>query len=174
MIAKPLATEHAPYFSRYIDLVQGEDYFEELDKSFVQCTSLFSNLPIEKHEYRYAAGKWTPKEMLMHIIDTERIFAYRALAIARNDKTSLPGFDEDAYALNIDLTHRSLESIIAEFHAVRQATKSFLQHLPVEKTMLIGVANGHPTSARAIAYMIIGHVLHHCNVLEKRYLSSAS
>lgn len=167
---KPNTNEHAPYFSRYIALVGEGDFFDELNVSFERCYQLFNNLPAEKHNFRYAEGKWTPKEMLMHIIDTERVFSYRAMTIARNDKTPLPGFDENAYADSIDVSNRSMSSLLDEFKAVRQATLSFFQNLPEENSSIIGNANNFPTSPRAIAYMIIGHVIHHGNILSERYL----
>jgi uncharacterized damage-inducible protein DinB len=170
MILRPSTSEHAPYFSLYINLVPEGDFFEELEASSKLLCTLFEQISPEKAEFRYAEGKWTPKEMLMHIIDTERIFVYRALTIARNDKTTLPGFDENAYAAEIDVTSRTVSDLIAEFNAVRQATVLFFKYLPLEKTSIVGNANQHPTSARALAYMIIGHVLHHSNILKERYL----
>jgi uncharacterized damage-inducible protein DinB len=167
---RPNSNEHAPYFSTYINLVPEGDFYEQLQHSLDLCVDSFSSLSAEKADFRYAEGKWTPKEMLMHIIDTERIFCYRALTIARNDKTSLPGFDENHYAANIDVSDRTIEDLLSEFKAVRLATNLFFQYLPEQNTALIGTANNFPTSARAVAYMIIGHVIHHCNVLNSKYL----
>lgn len=170
MLQKPDTNEHAPYFSRYISLVNEGDFFTELDASFQRYERLFSQLPADKVDFRYAEGKWTPKEMLMHMIDTERVFAYRSMAISRNDKTNLPAFDENEYVKSVDVSNRQIDDLMKEFSAVRAATKAFFQYLPAANCKIIGTANQHPTSARALAYMIIGHVIHHCNILEERYL----
>jgi uncharacterized damage-inducible protein DinB len=167
---RPNSNEHAPYFSTYIDLVGDDNFFDYLDSTLEDCIQLFKQIPEDKEEYRYAEGKWTPKEMLMHIIDTERIFCYRALTIARNDKTPLPGFDENAYAANIDVSDRTIGDLLAEFKTVREATSFFLQYLPDEKMVSVGLANNFLTSTRAIAFMIVGHTIHHCNILKTRYL----
>jgi uncharacterized damage-inducible protein DinB len=170
MLQKPELNEHAPYFSRYISLVQEGDFFSNLDASFERCEKLFLSLSEAKAAYRYAPEKWTPKEILMHLIDTERVFAYRAMAISRKEQISLPGFDENAYANSIDVSSRTIKDLIEEFSAVRIATKAFFKYLPEANATIIGTANQYPTSPRAIAYMIIGHVIHHCNILEERYL----
>lgn len=170
MLQRPLANEYAPYFSRYIDLVPEGDFFEVLSSTFSDCISAFENLPIEKHEFRYAEGKWTPKEMLMHMIDTERIFVYRALAISRGDKTALPGFDENEYVASTDVSSFALADLLTEFTAVRTATMYFFKHIPTQNTLNLGIANNYPTSSRALGYMVIGHVIHHQQILRERYL----
>ncbi len=167
---KPSVNEHAPYFSRYISLVKEGYFYTELDESLKDCLLLFGNLTAEQAEFRYAEDKWTPKEILMHIMDTERIFVYRALSISRGEQASLLGFDENLYAASIDVSNRSITDLLEELKAIRQATKLFFQHLPAKNAAIIGTANHYPTSPRAIAYMIIGHVIHHCNILKERYL----
>ncbi len=130
----------------------------------------FKNIPVQKANYQYAAGKWTLKEMLLHIIDTERIFAYRAVSIARGDKTPLPGFDENTYAANSMADKRSWESLLQEFAAVRQSSDLLLQSFNDEQLLQSGTTNNYPTTVNALAFIIYGHILHHIAVIKERYL----
>ncbi|HEY0430972.1 MAG TPA: DinB family protein, partial [Pyrinomonadaceae bacterium] len=130
----------------------------------------FENIPAEKVDYRYAEGKWTVKEVLMHLIDTERVFAYRALTAARGDGAPHYRMDEELYAGNVDVTHRALASLLAEFKAVRNATTQFFENLTEAQSKWTCNIVPHPMSARAIGYFLIAHVRHHRNVIEERYL----
>jgi uncharacterized damage-inducible protein DinB len=127
-------------------------------------------LPEEKLTYRYVEKKWTIKEILVHIMDDERIFAYRALRIARNDKTPLPGFEQEDYVPYSRANERSLASIFKEFKTIRNATLSLFRSLKKDDFLRTGIANNHPVSVRALAYHIAGHELHHINVIKERYL----
>ncbi|RZK26331.1 MAG: DinB family protein [Hymenobacter sp.] len=118
---------------------------------------------------RYAPGKWTPKEMLLHIIDTERIFTYRALRFARGDAQSLPGFDENDFAANCEANDRPLSSLLTEYHAVRAATLALFGSLNAAQLDRAGLANGAPTSVRALVFITAGHERHHLAILRERY-----
>ena len=120
--------------------------------------------------FRYAENKWTIKEILVHIMDDERIFMYRALRIARNDKTPLPGFEQDDYVPYSRANERSLANIFREYKTVRNATLSLFNSLSKEDLMRVGTANNHHVNVRALAYHIAGHELHHLNIIKERYL----
>ncbi|MES2701671.1 MAG: DinB family protein [Bacteroidota bacterium] len=168
---KPLPHEYNPYFQNYINLVGEGTFAELLDANTQAAIDLLSNIPEEKHNYQYAPGKWTVKEVLMHLIDTERVMSYRALVAARGDShTPLHPMDENAYAASVDVTGRSMESLLTEFNAVRTATSLLLNNLTDAQSMLTGNAITHIFTLRSLGYIMIGHVQHHLNVLEERYL----
>jgi uncharacterized damage-inducible protein DinB len=125
---------------------------------------------MDKFDYRYAEGKWTIKEIIQHIIDTERIFSYRALRISRNDKTPLPGFEENDYVDNTDANKRGLQELLTELSAVRHATLLLFKSFSEEQLARIGIASENEISVRAIGFIIIGHQKHHQKVFEERYL----
>ncbi len=171
-ISKPTEKEynvHSPQNS-YIQAVTLPNALQAMAENIFIVENFFKSLPAEKHFYRYAEGKWTPIEVLGHLIDTERILAYRAMCIARNEKQSLPGFDEANYVAATDFNKKSLRSLLLQYKAQRKSTillfKSFSQH----ELSRLGLANNWPTSARAIAWIIPGHELHHLNILKERYL----
>ena len=164
------AGTYPPSFSRYINLVGAESVEEAIKKYSNEILNFFSELSAEKTKYRYAEGKWNIKEMLQHIIDAERIFAYRALCIARLDKTPLPGFDENNYALASNADERSWESILEEFEAVRKSTDLLLKSFTPAQLQQEGITNNHPNTTIAISFVIFGHILHHINIIKERYL----
>lgn len=166
--------EFAPYQSTYINLVPEGNLVEILAMQKDQVYDYFCNIPLEKAEYAYAEGKWTVKEVLGHIIDTERIFAYRALRISRNDQTPISGFEQDLYVQNAPFNGRSLENLANEFKAVRESNLYFFRNLTGEQWLIKGVASDHPLSVRTCAYIIAGHVLHHQNVLGERYFGEGN
>ena len=170
-IPKPAEGEYAPYTIAYISLLPGDG--SVLDRLKDNCTA-FENfvlsLPEHKLTYRYAAGKWTIKEILVHIMDTERIFAYRALRFARNDKTALPGYEQDDYVPCSRADERSLSDILSEYAAVRSSTLALFESFRDEDYFRSGIANGNPASVRAILYQIAGHELHHWNLIKERYV----
>jgi uncharacterized damage-inducible protein DinB len=125
---------------------------------------------MDKFDYRYAEGKWTIKDIIQHVIDTERIFAYRALRISRNDITPLPGFEENDYVENTKANERGIQDLLAEFSAVRYATLFLFKSFSEEQLKRIGTASGTAISVRAIGFIIIGHQKHHQNVFQERYL----
>lgn len=166
---KPTTSEYAPFYGTYIRKVKEENTLEALESSFQEAKHFLPALPTEKADYRYAEGKWTVKELLQHMIDTERIMAYRALAIARNDKTPLPGFDENAYVEILDVSHRSMTEMVAEFLELRNSTLSLFRSFTDKELHRQGTMSGNATSARAVGYIIAGHQLHHFQILEERY-----
>jgi uncharacterized damage-inducible protein DinB len=171
MMNKPTKEECKPYFHQYIDLVPNEDYYTSFEANTLEVVTALKALPLEKHNYAYAEGKWTVKQLVMHIIDVERIFAYRILVILRNDTTTtLQGFDEDDYADNAKASNRTLASVIEEFEAVRKSTYLLLADLDDSQSKLVKDISGTNISVRAIAYTILGHAKHHLNILEERYL----
>lgn len=163
--------EFAPFYANYItkallhtDIVVGLKTQQETIATF------FKSIPENKQEFQYAIGKWTPKDILLHIIDAERIFSYRALRISRNDQTPLPGFEENDYVPYAGANDRSMESLVSEFETVRKATLSLFSNLSEEQLLRVGIASGSTISVRAIGSIILGHELHHVEIIKERYL----
>jgi len=170
MTTRPEATEYAPYYEQYIRLVPDGDIVTILDSQLESTLSLLGKLPETKASSAYAPGKWTIKEVLGHIIDTERIFTYRSLCIGRNDKTPLPGFEQDDYVAGTHFNARPLASVLEELTAVRRAGVHLLKHFTEEEWLRRGSANQKEITTRALAYNIAGHERHHVNILKVRYL----
>jgi uncharacterized damage-inducible protein DinB len=170
-IEKPKEGEYAPYAIMYIGLLPDDGLVLKHLRDNLEATKKFIlALPAEKLAYRYAEGKWTIKEILVHISDDERIYAYRALRFARNEKTELPGFEQDDYARYSRANERDLDDILEELTTVRNATISLFNSFDNDALTRAGVANGHVMSVRAAAYHIAGHELHHINIIKERYL----
>lgn len=167
---RPKPEETIPYFHRYIANVQDGNIIDVLTKNQAATQTFIKNIPTEKAEYRYAEGKWSIKEVLLHLVDTERIMAYRALRFARNDKADILGFDENYYAPNSNAENRTLANIATEFQAVRNATIEQFRYYTPEIMDRIGTSYNNSCSVRGLAYIIAGHELHHRNILEERYL----
>lgn len=165
------SNEFAGHFATYINQVSSEySLVEELEISVHRLIKFVQNIPLDKFDYRYAEGKWTIKDILQHLIDAERIFAYRALRFARNDKTELAGFEENDYVDEANATSRSIQDLLTELAVVRQATLSLFKSFSDEESMRIGIASKNPISVRAVGFVIIGHQNHHQRVFEERYL----
>ena len=169
-IARPEPAEYAPYYERYISLVESNDVLASLDEQRRQMLLLLSGRSESDGDIRYAPGKWTVKEVLGHLCDAERIFSYRALCVARNDSTPLPAFDENSYAANAPFSHRPLPDLIEDFIAVRRATLSLFRNFDEAAWARRGTANNNPVTVRALAYIIAGHELHHRRMLQEKYL----
>jgi|SRR5215813_3121412 len=167
---KPLANEYAPGYQKYFDLVPEGEYLTLLSQNLTDTITFFENLHGEKLDYRYAAGKWSIKEILMHLIDTERVFAYRGLVAARGDSSPHYRMDEELYARNVDVAGRPLKSLISEFKVVRSSSEQLYKHLTDAQSKLPCNIVTHPMTARAIGYFLIGHVQHHVNIVKERYL----
>lgn len=167
---RPLSTDFPAYYAKYILKVDADTVSEAVAVYSKSLIDFFTNLPEAKAEFRYAPGKWTVKELLQHIVDTERIMSYRLLCIARKDKTPLPSFDENNYAAHSAANERSLASIKEEFIAVRKATDSLIASLQEPQLSEVGIASNLPVTANAIGFIIFGHILHHKQVLEEKYL----
>ncbi|CAM4011424.1 DinB family protein [Flavobacterium weaverense] len=162
--------EYAESYFPYINALGEITLIEELEISLHDFIHFVQNIPMDKFDYRYAEGKWTIKEIIQHIIDTERIFAYRALRISRNDKTPLPGFDENEYIINTAANNRGLQDLLTEFSAVRHSNIFLFKSLSVEQLERTGIASNAGVSVRAIGFIMIGHQKHHQKVFEERYL----
>jgi hypothetical protein len=170
MIPKPLEGEFASYYAEYINLIpEGADVFECMEDNMMDLQDLILSLPKKKLEYRYAEGKWTIKEIIQHLIDAERIFCYRALCIARLDKTHLPVFDENDYVANSHANSREIDSLLDEFDKVRDCTITLFNSFDKGVYKNMGTSNNHPLSVRALAYIIAGHEMHHMKIIEDRY-----
>lgn len=168
-IEKPHPDTYPAYYSTYIDAVPENDLILALQNNRKALYALILEL-MGKADYRYAEGKWTIKEVLLHMIDTERIFAYRALTFARGDKNVLPGYDENEYAKYYSADKRTLQQVYAELRVVRDATIHLFQSFDEEALLRSGIANGNPISVTALGYAIAGHANHHFRVIKERYL----
>lgn len=164
------AKEYHPYYNTYIKLAPDIEYSEALIQSSHDTIRFLRGIPDDKLEFRYEEGKWTVKEILQHIIDTERIFAYRALRIAREDSTPLAGYEQDDYVPTSKANRLSLESLISDYTAVRNCTLSLYNSMDESMLRNIGNANGNAMSARAALSILVGHEMHHCRVIWERYL----
>ena len=173
MIPRPDASEHLPYYAKYIDRVPDGDLLQTLRTQLADTLSLVRGLDESRGGHRYAPGKWTIREVLAHVIDAERIFAYRVLRIARGDATPLASFDENAYAENAEAESRTLADLAEELEHVRLGNVAMLRALSDEALARLGTASGGPVSARALAWIIAGHELHHVSLLRERYLADA-
>lgn len=173
IINRPLKNEYPAYSQSYFDLIdEDSNIFDLLQNNLIELKNLILNLPEDKLNFRYAEGKWTIKEILVHLIDDERIYVYRALRFARNDKTELPGFDENLYTKYSSANTRSVESIFSEYESVRNATITFFENIPEEALLRTGIAEGkvNERSVRAYLYHIMGHELQHIKMIKEKYL----
>ncbi|MGA2739817.1 MAG: DinB family protein [Bryobacteraceae bacterium] len=171
-VAAPDPSEYAAYYGKYITLVGGNDVVSALEDQPRETLALLSGLSEQQGDYRYAPGKWSVKEMLGHVIDAERVFAYRALRFARNDGTPLASFEQDDYVRAGGFGERRLADLIEEFVCVRRASVWLFRELSPEAWMRQGVASGNPVSVRAVAYIIAGHELHHRTILKEKYIGA--
>jgi hypothetical protein len=169
----PLSNEHNAYFQRYLDLCDETDFFIQYDQNTNNLVSFLESLPDEKHQFAYAHGKWTILQLFRHIIDCERVFGYRALVAARGDSSLLPSFDEDDYADAVAGETTSMENILKEFNLLRLSNRFLFENMSEEQSCFTANVNGEPLSARAIAFIMIGHVNHHLTVLRERYVDSS-
>lgn len=167
---KPSQGEFLPYYERYIALVPAGDVLTTLDTQMTETQSLLRALPASSSTYRYAPGKWSVNEVIGHIVDSERIFAARALRFARNDATPLPGFEQDDYVRNSKFDAYPTSELASELDSVRRATVFLFKHLEEAAWLRRGIANNAEVSVRALAYIIAGHELHHREILRARYL----
>lgn len=170
VIARPGADEHAPYYSKYVELVPDGDIVTGLDRQGEETLDLLRGLSEERAASRYAPGKWSIKEVVGHIIDAERIFAYRALRFARGDRQPLAGFEQDDYITNANFDSRSIKDLADEFEHVRRSTILLFGNLDGEAWSRRGTASDAEVSVRALAYIIAGHERHHVGIIRSRYL----
>jgi hypothetical protein len=169
-IGRPEPTEFADYQTGYVRKVPGTDVVAFLEQQRDAMLSLLRDLDEERGNYRYAAGKWTIKELVGHVTDTERVFAYRALVFARNDAAALPGFDQDPWVRHAHHTDIALQDLVDEFDNVRRSTIHLFRNLDAAAWMRRGIANNNSITVRAQAYVMAGHTEHHLDILKSRYL----
>lgn len=167
---RPAADEYLAYYNRYIQRVPEGDVVSTLSNQIGETLALLRGLPESVATYRYAPDKWSVNEMIGHMIDTEKIFAYRALRFARADRTPVPGYEQDDYVRNSSFNSYPLSELASELETVRRSTLYFLRHLEDEAWARRGLANNAEVSVRALAYIIAGHELHHREMLRTRYL----
>jgi uncharacterized damage-inducible protein DinB len=169
-VGRPEASEYAPHAKIYLDLVPGDDAVSALRQQIGQTLALFDGVD-DRHasEWSYEPGKWTLKQVLGHMIDTERIFAYRALRVARGDRTPLPGFEQDEYVATADSNARPLADLTEEFRIVRAGTLALVDGLPEEAWSRRGTVSGRELSVRGIVFTAAGHERHHFELLKERY-----
>ena len=164
------SNEYGTFHKDYIQILENVVLQEELEICLHRFIKFVQNIPMDKFDYRYDEGKWTIKEIIQHLIDSERVFSYRALRISRNDITPLPGFDEISFVENTNANDRSLQSLLTEMAVVRQATLSLFASFSEAQLTRMGTASNHVISVRAIGFIIIGHQEHHQKIFTERYL----
>ncbi|WCO03266.1 DinB family protein [Psychroserpens ponticola] len=164
------ANEFIPYYQNYIDKAGELNLIEGLTQNGNAICTFLESISKEKYDYAYEDGKWTIKELIQHIIDTERVFSFRALAFARKDKTLLPGYDQDEYGITSNANKRTKQSILKEYKALRVATIALFESFTDDMLKQFGNASNNDISVRAIGFVLIGHENHHCNIIKERYL----
>lgn len=170
-MTRPQPSEYHSFYTGYIQLVPEGNFLQLLTENSLEVKSFFSSLKKEKHDYRYQPGKWTIKQMLLHMADTERVFSYRALTVARGDvHANLPNMDEKLFAAHASVAGRTVEDLLHEWAVVREATTLLFGYMSEEQSILQGKVIGHAITPRALGYVIVGHAMHHMNVVRQKYL----
>ncbi len=167
---RPAPNELIPYFGSYIAKAIGDDLFSALQNASDRTWGTIQRIPTGSADHRYAPGKWSIKEVFQHLIDTERIFCYRALRFSRRDPTELPGYDENSYIDNASTDRREFHHLLEEHEVVRSGTTALFRSFSEEMLLRRGIANGNAISVRAIGWTIAGHAMHHLDVIDQRYL----
>lgn len=163
-------TEFEKYIQKYLNLIPSENWLEEMKTVSNQTLEIYQSLTEEQSNFAYADEKWTLKTLLEHLIDVEKIFHYRALRFARKDQTELPGFNEENYAKNGTANQQELQPLIEEFYLNRLLSLAFFNKLTSEQLVQTGKANGNKASVETIGKLIVGHNIHHLNIIKERYL----
>jgi uncharacterized damage-inducible protein DinB len=166
----PTQNEYSSSYKGYVELVSGKDIMKTLEEQFDEVEQFFNSIPQDKAGFRYNEGKWSIREILGHMSDTERIFAYRALRISRKDRTALPGFDENEYVRYSNFDKQTMSDLLEHFLFIRKSTIAMFKTMDEEMTKLSGTVNNNQVSVRAIAHIIAGHAQHHINIIKERYL----
>jgi hypothetical protein len=166
----PSKGEYPPYYETYISKLGDQNFSTLIQSQIQELKAFFASKPLGWANEPYAPGKWTPKEVLGHLLDTERIMTFRALCIARGEKKLLPGFDQDPYVVQAQFNAVSLDDLLADFEIQRQAILSMVRTFPEASFQEIGSANGNPMSTRALLWIIPGHFMHHFEVLQQKYV----
>jgi hypothetical protein len=170
MIGRPRETEAAKHFLSYIDQVPGDDPLAVIESQLAESMALFATIDEEKSKHRYEDGKWSVRELINHITDTERAFAFRALWFSRGFTTPLPGYDQNIAAAGAGADSVAWVAHVEEFRTVRESTIALFRNMPAEGWSRSGVASDNLVSVRALAFIIVGHVTHHVKILRERYL----
>lgn len=168
-MTRPTETEYAPPYAGYVDLVDEDDILSAMEQQSSETQKLLASLDEQRASYRYSDGKWSIKEVIGHVVDAERIFGYRALAVARGDTQPLPGFDENSYVANASFDTWKLGDLAEEYALVRRSNIVFFKNLQPGAWDRRGTASNYPVSVRALAYLIVGHERHHVRVLREKY-----
>jgi hypothetical protein len=168
-LVRPEPGEYPPFYETYVSKVPGGDVMTQLESQRVQTAQLFAASTERDGNFRYAPDKWTIKEVVGHLSDSERVFSYRAMRIARGDQTPLPGFEQNDFVKNGNFAEQSLADLVAEFGIVRTATLALLRSFNAEAWNRRGTASNNPVTVRALAFIIAGHELHHREILKERY-----
>jgi hypothetical protein len=169
MKSRPPESEYAPFFAGYVSLVPEPDVLAVLEAQPAELARLSSGVPSDREKFRYAEGKWTIRELVGHIVDSERIFGYRAFCISRGEQAPLPAFEENDYIRNSHYDRQPLGDLVSEFLALRGTNLAFLRQLENNDWERLGTSNKNPASVRALAFIMAGHVRHHFAVLRDRY-----
>lgn len=169
MLDKSIYPASPAYYHYYFDLVETNDLLKELAGNAAEVEAYLRAVPEERWNHAYAEGKWTVAQVMRHVIETERIFAYRAMRFSRYDATALPGFDENDYIANLSHVQFTKDQTLREFQTVREASKSLFETMTEQMLKFTGNANGLPVTAEMIGFMIVGHTRHHLNILRERY-----
>lgn len=168
---RPSPQEMPPFYHRYVDRVEGYDLFAGLEASFTEALRTFHSITEEQSLHRYAPGKWSIRELVQHLLDCDRIFAYRSLRIARGDGTPMPGFDEDAYAAASNADARPWHELVNEWEHHRRSLRHLFRSFDATALARTGTANNGTISVRAMGWITAGHTLHHLHILHERYLT---
>ncbi len=171
LITKPEPSEFASYYGTYINKAEGNDLLAALRENALSFSNFILSIPAEKLDFSYAYGKWTIKEIIVHLTDAERIFAYRALRFARKDKTPLSGFEENDYVPESNAANQSRDQLLSEFLSVRVASINLFESFTREMCLRTGSANGKEISVRALGFIMVGHTVHHLQTIRERYLN---
>jgi len=167
---QPLTNEYHPFYENYIKLASGQPIMRKLKNQLNSIDDFLADIPPAKYDYAYADGKWTVKQVISHLIDTERVMTYRAVRFARNDNTDLPGYDQDLIVANTDIEKYAYSDLVDELVMLRQANLFFFKSLTEEDYKKKGTANGNVVTVGALLFIICGHVEHHFNILKELYL----
>jgi hypothetical protein len=170
-MTRPARSEYDPYYEGYVSLVPEADIIPALENQIDEISELFEKVPEERGTFAYEDGKWTIKELLSHLIDGERMFAYRVFRIARGDKTPIEGFEQDGYIENSHANGRPIAELMEEFTLLREANLILFENLEDEDWVRTGTANNVEISVRSLAWIMVGHVRHHMSILRSRYLT---
>lgn len=165
------ADEYGEYYSKYVKLSEGQNLFDQLEKNRSNLKNIFQGLSEKQTNHSYASGKWSIKEVLGHVIDTERIFNYRALAISRGEKVSLPGYDPNLYVENANFSDLSADNLLSDYDVVRDSTISLFRTFNDTHLLRRGNVGTTEFTVRALGYVVAGHEMHHLNVLNEKYLN---